>query len=533
MPDDRPRQRDKALPALNINTGASALQMANAIFGDGVTVNSATYSGSGYSSGIYSNGNTISPGVVPADSGVILSTGRATDFTRASGAFNQSPSTSTDSAGQNNNALFNAVAGTSTFDASFLTVNFTPTGDSLSLRFVFASEEYPEFAGSLFNDVVVVYVNGTAVDLGFGPASVGSVNGTNNENLFISNTAGTYNTEMDGFTVTLTMKMPVNPGVRNTLVIGIADVGDALYDSNLLIAGDSAQTVFVAQNDAITLNQTGTGIVDVVANDGAFGVFVTHINGVAVVPGDSVVLPTGQTVTLTPAGTLSVTTVNTPGSDVFTYTVQSGAGLTDTAYVTVTTVPCFTAGTMILTPRGEVPIETLAPGDLVVTHDHGPQPVRWIGRRRVLAAGRHAPVRIAAGTLGAHGRLLVSPQHRILVRDPRAEFLFGEPEVLVAAKDMVNGRSISIREGGEVDYVHLLFDRHQVIFAEGLACESFLPGPHVLTQLDQGPQDEVLALFPELADWKGAGADVARASRLSLRSFEACLLFTPVTARAA
>ena len=73
-----------AASELTYDTSATAMQMANSIFGNGVTVTSASYSGSSYSSAIYSNGDSLAPGVTPGDSGVIFSTGRATNFTNSS-----------------------------------------------------------------------------------------------------------------------------------------------------------------------------------------------------------------------------------------------------------------------------------------------------------------------------------------------------------------------------------------------------------------------------------------------------------------
>jgi hypothetical protein len=168
-------------------------------------------------------------------------------------------------------------------------------------------------------------------------------------------------------------------------------------------------------------------------------------------------------------------------------------------------------------------VEDLMPGDLVMTLDHGPQPVRWIGRRRVAATGRQAPVRIAAGTFGAHRRLLLSPQHRILVRDIQAELMFADPEVLVAAKDLVNGRSIVVQEGGWVDYLHLLFDRHEVIWAQGLAAESFLPGPMTLAEFDAAARLALVAAMPHVDPATGAG--YGPAARRMLRGHEVQALF--------
>lgn len=525
-----------AASELPIQTNASATAMANEIFGPGVTVVSASYSGDNRSSGIYSNGDTVSPEVTPGDTGVMLSTGRLSDFTNSSGQANHSGSTSRDTSGVNNDSDFNALAGTNTYDASILTVDFIPDSDTLSLQFVFSSEEYPEYVGSLFNDVVGIWVNGSLVDLavGDGTVAVGNLNSTNNQNLFVNNTGSQYNTEMDGFTVTLTLKMNVTPGQVNSIKIGIADVGDAQYDSTLLIAGGSAQSVVSLADDQVTIGPGGTQNVNVLANDSAPSTLtITHINGIAVSAGDTITLTTGQQVTLKADGTFDITADNDIETVNFSYTaaIGGGNGVSDTAFVTIETVPCFVVGTRIATPSGEVPVETLRPGDLVLTHDNGPQPLRWIGRRRVEATGTFAPIRIAANTFGKHRELLVSPQHRVLIRDALAELLFGEADVLVAAQDLVNDHSVRPVEGGAVEYVHILFDAHQVVFSEGLATESFLPGPQTATSFDGKTAAEILALFPELDHDTGAGYPAA--VRRTLRQYEARVLVEHARSRAA
>jgi len=120
------------------------MQMANTIFGDGVRVVSASYTGDSRSSAIYSNGDSISPEATPSNTGVILSTGRADDFTNSSSWFNsdpnQSASTSTNTRGVDNNAQFNAAVGTNTYDAAWLDVDFVPDGNVMTVSFVFASE---------------------------------------------------------------------------------------------------------------------------------------------------------------------------------------------------------------------------------------------------------------------------------------------------------------------------------------------------------------------------------------------------------
>jgi len=507
------RRKDSMVAAseLPVDINATATDMAEAIFGDGITVVSASYTGDNRSSGIYTDGDAVAPGVTPGDTGVILSTGHAQDITNSSGAANQSGSTSSNTHGVNNNADFNALAGTRTYDASWMDIDFIPTGDTLSMQFVFASDEYPEWVNSIYNDIVGVWSNGTPVELavGNGDADPGNVNQTSTENLYVDNTGGAYNTEMDGFTVTLTLTIPVNAGVVNSLRIGIADVGDSSYDSNLLIAGDSMQTVVVADDDSAHLDPNGTKDIDVLANDSTSSggtLTITQINGVAVVAGDTVTLPTGQQVTLNADGTFTLAGDGDVEDFDFTYIVEDSlSGVTDSAFVNVSSVPCFVAGTLIETERGRVAVENLAPGDMVLTHDNGPQPLRWVGRRVVDAEGDFAPIHIRANALGQHADLMVSPQHRILIRDPLAELLFEHPEVLVSAKDLVDGAHITVREGGTVEYVHILFDAHQVVFSEGLASESFLPGPQISASFESEIAAEIYALFPDLDPVSGSG----------------------------
>ena len=222
-----------------------------------------------------------------------------------------------------------------------------------------------------------------------------------------------------------------------------------------------------------------------------------------------------------PNGKLSVLGDGDQENFNFTYTVTDG-NISDVGYVNATSVPCFVAGTMIQTTRGNVMVERLQPGDMIITQDDGPQPLRWIGTRRVDAVGKFAPIHIRPNTFGAHGHLLVSPLHRILIRDTLAELLFGEQEVLVCARDLVNDRSVRVKEGSQVTYVHLMFDRHQVIFSEGLATESFLPGPQTTDVFEAEIIAEICAIFPEIDPDTGLG--YSPAARRTLKRYEAALL---------
>ena len=190
-----------------------------------------------------------------------------------------------------------------------------------------------------------------------------------------------------------------------------------------------------------------------------------------------------------PNQTTTTLQFNQPDPDTLTYGPLSPGD---------TGAACFTAGTLVDTPEGPRRIETLQPGDTVLTVDDGPCRVRWIGGRTVRGVGRFAPVRIRAGVLGATTDILVSPQHRILVGGWQAQLLFGEDEVLVPAKSLVNGDTVTVQPCDIVRYVHLFFDRHQLVTTSGLVSESFFPGQEALSGLEQEAARELFALFPEL-----------------------------------
>ena len=184
-------------------------------------------------------------------------------------------------------------------------------------------------------------------------------------------------------------------------------------------------------------------------------------------------------------------------------------------------VICFARGSRIKTMQGEVAVEDLEAGDRVLTLDNGYQPIRWIGSTRRAAVGRLAPVCFAPGAIGNEHPLRLSPQHRVLLRGWQASVLFGESEVLVPAKALVNDRSIRIEEGGEVEYFHMLFDRHEIVFAEGVPCESFHPGEQSWKALDAATRAEILELFPQLAEDR---VDYGATARMVLKDYEGRIL---------
>jgi hypothetical protein len=492
---------------LPVDTTATAMQMAQSMFGSGIDIIDATYSGDPTSSGIYSDGLAVAPGVTPSDTGVILSTGRATNLTNASGQANQTASRSTDTDGIDNDSDLNSVAGVPTYDAAIFQAKFIPEGSVLTMQITFSSEEYLEYVGSGFNDAVGVWVNGEKAQLtvGNGDISINNINPTSNGDLYVDNANDQYNTEMDGFTVTLTLKALVNPGEVNTIKIGIADGGDAVYDSNLLIAADSVQTAVIAEDDNFVVKRGDVLVVDLLGNDSNFagGVLtITKINGIDVVAGDTITLPSGLDIVVNADGTI---TIETEASDSygpvnFSYQATGGGFITDVGFVNGKIVPCFVSGARIDTARGAIPVEEVRVGDLVRTLDDGWQPVRWHGSRQVPSLGSMAAVKIPAGTFGDHEALAVSPQHRLYFAGWRAELYCGEAEVLVKAIHLVRaGRLQQDVSGAPVTYHHLLFDRHQIIRAEGLWSESYHPGPMMMGDSDPDMRDEIITLFPELA----------------------------------
>ncbi len=489
---------------LHIDTKASATEMAEAIFGDGVTIESASYSGSSKASGIFSNGDSVASDITPSDTGVILSTGKASSVTNSKGDVNTRSNTSTNNRTSRDKDL-DELSGVKTYDAATIEADFVPDGDTLTMQVVFSSEEYLEYCGSGFNDAVGIWVNSNPAELtvGDGDITINNINDTSNANLYVDNhhNDDVANTEMDGFTVTLTLKAPVNAGETNTIKISIADGGDRYYGSNLLIAGESVQCVLVAGDDEVDINGLSVTGVDVLANDGDGGsLTITHINGQPVVAGETVTLASGEDVTLNADGTFDILSDGDEDSNIFSYTIEDDLGNTDTAFVTINTTPCFVAGTLIRTPNGQVPVEILQAGDLVLTRDHGPKKLRWVGQTRRRGLGSNAPIVFETGVLGQHSTVAFSPNHRVLVKSPYVEMLFESDEMLVKAAHLVNGATIRRRERlSKVTYCHLLFDQHEIVFANGLQSESYHPGNETLGAFDTDTKDEIITMFPMLS----------------------------------
>ncbi len=196
-----------------------------------------------------------------------------------------------------------------------------------------------------------------------------------------------------------------------------------------------------------------------------------------------------------------------------------------------TILPCLTPDSTVVTHQGDMRVDDLKVGDLVLTRDNGYQPIRWIGHRYLSAVDLamqpdFAPVRIAKGALGSglpRRDMMISPQLRLLLAGSRAEMLFGTDEVLVAAAHLCGNPGIdAVSPWKGVTYIHILFDAHQIIRVDGAWSESFQPAARSLRSMDVEQRDEVLALFPALL----SGHTDYPAARKALKAHEVQILLT-------
>jgi len=195
-----------------------------------------------------------------------------------------------------------------------------------------------------------------------------------------------------------------------------------------------------------------------------------------------------------------------------------------------TDVICFTPGAKIATPLGGVNVQDLAVGDLVITKDNGLQAVRWIGRKAITGARMMAypnlrPIKIKKNSIAPNvpdADISFSPQHRILMSGDKCELAFGRREVLAPCKSLVDDYSILVdHHVQQVEYIHILFSKHEVIFANGLETESFHPSVMGMEALEEAGRAELFEVFPELRVDLGSFGDTAR---ISPRASETAIL---------
>lgn len=181
---------------------------------------------------------------------------------------------------------------------------------------------------------------------------------------------------------------------------------------------------------------------------------------------------------------------------------------------------CFTPGTMIATPTGERPVETLAAGQKILTRDHGPQVLRHVAETRLdyanlLARPHLRPVLLCTGGIGPavpESDMLLSPNHRVLVGAEHTVLELEDHEALVSAKHLVHNRHIRVVDTLGVTYILPVFDRHQIVLASGLWVEAFNPADHSLNGLGNAQRSEIEELFP------GLTAELPQTRRSAVRS---------------
>lgn len=187
-------------------------------------------------------------------------------------------------------------------------------------------------------------------------------------------------------------------------------------------------------------------------------------------------------------------------------TEPGGQQLGRLTYRNIEQIICFTPGTRIATPMGEVAVENLRVGDKVFTRDNGIQEMRWIGQRdlspqEMALTQQFQPVVVRAGSLGQgmpERDLVLSPNHRLLLTGDQASLYFGETEVLCAAKHLTTMEGIDRIETRSIRYVHMMSDRHEVVLSNGAWTETFQPGDFSLKGVKDEQRAEIISLFPEL-----------------------------------
>ncbi|MVO16261.1 Hint domain-containing protein [Parasedimentitalea huanghaiensis] len=180
--------------------------------------------------------------------------------------------------------------------------------------------------------------------------------------------------------------------------------------------------------------------------------------------------------------------------------------------------PCFAAGTCLKTPGGSARVDDLRPGHMVTTLDNGPQKILWMGKRTILGVGKSAPVVINPGLLDNEQTLVVSQQHRIMLSSKQADLHFGENEVWVPAKSLINNTKIHIENRKSVTYYHILLAQHDVLLADGLSTESLYLGDVAKGLIGLQAREEIAQIVP--------ATQKMHSSRLMLTTTEAALLAT-------
>jgi len=194
----------------------------------------------------------------------------------------------------------------------------------------------------------------------------------------------------------------------------------------------------------------------------------------------------------------------------------------------------FCHGTSLMTANGEQPVDWIRSGDRVMTKDHGFQKVLWVARTVIPANALKStphlqPIMIAANSVNAQTPaqdLHLSPDHRVLLKSQQIELHFGTDEVLAPIKAFADGDAIAqVLPQHDVSYYHILFQKHEIVLADGLWVESFFPGEMALASLSAKKQAQIHAAL-------GAEIDTLQTARICLTPWEINLLVPSSTAKA-
>lgn len=275
-----------------------------------------------------------------------------------------------------------------------------------------------------------------------------------------------------------------------------ANLGDALSFSEELVPDDIYTLSAFAEEESLSL-RTDTDGAHFVAKDSNLGTLDARVFLDSVV---TLMPPSGDTIEV-----LVLVEVDEDGGVVAIFGAPL-APLTpkldyalvgfdrDTAAIRLAQLACvsFTAGTRITLATGEQKlIEEIQIGDRVLTRDDGSQPVRWIGHTVHRATGEFAPIVITAGTLNNTNDLRVSPDHRLFIYQREDRLGVGRSELLIKARHLVNDTTVHAQEGGFVDYYQIMFDDHQIIFAEGISAETMQIDTRTKPALPKDVEDKI------------------------------------------
>ena len=315
----------------------------------------------------------------------------------------------------------------------------------------------------------------------------------------------------DGTLASLNLGGLINQNVLNA--IGSPTGGTIRDDDGVLDSGDSGTATFTLDGEATgsTLTYLGTGTISLIG-----------VAGVRLFPRDiSIFEADGQIYLYLPEGL--------PPLSRFTFRIDVNL---NTPLTLPDFVPCFASGTRIVTRRGAVAVESIVPGDTVVATDGRQHKVLWVGSKTINLAElcddhyrKLVPVRISAEAMGArppHHDLVVSQQHRILLRHPLTDAVFGMDECLVPAVAMVGYMAEFATDITHVTYHHILCAEHVTLLANGIEAESLFMGDLLEEGMRPALRAEIDLVFPQMGDLARRGA--RQTCHPTLKTYEGRLL---------